>query len=147
VKKSLFFLLFTALTITSLVMAPASQAQTQPWSGVCVGTGNASDVATIQGIQCLLANVLSVAITGIGLAGFVMIIIGAFKYLLSGGSPKATESARQTITFTVVGIVVTLSAFIILNIIQAFTGIDATILTRFAIPGPDTGLPGQNDSP
>jgi hypothetical protein len=92
-------------------------------------------VATIQGLQCLIGNVLSVIITIIGLAAFVMLILGSFRYMVSGGNSKGTESARQTITFAIVGIVVALSAFLILNLIAAFTGVEE--IQEFKIPDSD----------
>ncbi len=112
-------------------------AQTQAWTGVCVA-GPDNDVATIQGFQCLVANVLSIAITGIGLAGFVMLIIGAFKYLLSGGNAKGAEDGKNTMTFAVIGLVVALSAFFILRILAEFTGVRSIL--NFTIPGSDTNF-------
>ncbi len=88
---------------------------------VCVQDG----VATIRGLECIVYNILQIAISGIGLAGFVMFIIGSFQYLLSGGQPKGTEGGRNTMTFAVVGLVVALSSWIIINFIATFTGIDA----------------------
>jgi heme/copper-type cytochrome/quinol oxidase subunit 2 len=93
--------------------------------------GAENDVATIQGFECLLANILTVFIALIGLAAFVMVVIAAFRYLLSGGNSKGTEQAKNTLTYAIIGIVVALSAFIILNLLTAFTGVD---LTKFIIP-------------
>lgn len=109
------------------------------WYGtVCVGGSTSpdnpndkADVATIQGFECLLANILTVFIALIGLAAFVMIVVAAFRYLLSGGNTKGTEQARSTLTWAIIGIVVALSAFIILNLLSAFTGVN---LTKFFIP-------------
>lgn len=119
------------LSLLSFGMATPAQAQTQAWEGVCVYTAD-PDVATIQGLQCLIANVLSVAITLIGLAGFVMILVGAFRYLLSGGNSKETEQARNTLTYSIIGLVLALSAFIILNLLANFTGV--TSILNFRIP-------------
>ena len=66
------------------------------------------------------------------MAGFVMLIVGAFKWMLSGGNSQATEKARGTITYAVVGLIVALSSFIVLNLISDFTGMK-TIL-KFVIP-------------
>lgn len=93
-------------------------------------------VATIQGIECLIANVLSVAITLIGVTGFVMMIFGAFRYLISGGNSKETESAQKTLTYAVIGLVVALSSFIILNLIVQFTGVEQIL--NFSIGGNTT---------
>jgi len=94
-------------------------------------TTDARDVATIQGLSCLIANVLSVAITLIGLAAFVMFIFASFKLLVKAGDSKSKEEAKNTFTYAVIGIVVALSAFIILNLIGQFTGVD---VTSFIIP-------------
>lgn len=131
--------LLIALVLTSLVFPAAALAQ-QEWTGVCVGTALGEDiggdVATIQGAQCLIANVFSVIITIIGLAGFVMFVIGAFQWMLSGNNTKGVDTARQSMTYAVIGIVVALSGFIIINLIAAFTGIDA--ITQFVIPSSST---------
>ena len=116
----------------------------QTWRGTCVENivndkGEViGKVATIQGIRCMLANVLSIAITGIGFAGFIMLIVGGFRYLTSGGNSKGTETAKNTITFAVIGLVVALSSYIILNLIAEFTGVK-TIL-NFVIPEAGTTI-------
>lgn len=142
------------LPLLMLIFAPVAHAQTQAWTGVCVGTkinivdynnntssADATTVPTIQGLQCLIGNILSVAITGIGLIGFVMFIVGAFFYMLSGGNAKGTETAKNTITYAIIGLVVALSAFIILNLIAAFTGVSSIL--NFSIPGATSGTPTQ----
>lgn len=120
----------SAFIFSFFIFAQQAFAQSA-WSGVCVG-GDDNDVATIQGLECLIANVFQVILTVIGLAGFVMMIIGAFRWLVSGGNAKGVEAARNTITFAVVGLVVALSAFIVLNLIASFTGIN--VITSFVIP-------------
>ncbi len=80
------------------------------------------EVATIQGIECLVRNILASATTFIGLAAFVMLIIGGFLYLTSGSSTKGTEAGRQTITYAIIGIVVALMAYFILQFVAIVTG-------------------------
>ncbi len=136
----LLFVVLTALPkgqlLHSFVFPSQVHAQfTQAWSGVCTNDGTADGVATIQGIQCVLANILSIAVSGIGLAGFVMLIIGAFKMLL-GGNAKGIEDGRNTITLAVIGLVVALSAWVIINLIAAFTGVNA--IKTFTLPNSNT---------
>lgn len=133
----------TFLVLMSSSVAPIS-AQTNEWSGVCVGPESdlgvdASEVATIQGLECLIANVFVVIITIIGLAGFVMFIVGSIRWMLSGSSSGGTDKARGTMTYAVAGIVVALSAFIIINLIASFTGVE-TIKT-FIIPESSRNIP------
>ena len=113
-----------------------AQAQTITWSGVCVGTtDNAKGVATLQGLECLIANVFIVALTVIGLSTFVMFIVASFRWMLSGSDTKGIQSARSTMTFAVVGLVVALSSFMVVQLIASFTGIN--VITRFVIPTSD----------
>lgn len=107
-------------------------AQTQTWSEINPGCVN-GDTATIQGIGCLLANVLSVTLTVLGITGFIMVIYAGFNMMIMGGNSQATEKSKNTITFAVIGIILALSSFIIINIISSFTGIEA--IKNFAIPG------------
>lgn len=112
-----------------------AQAQSSSWQGVCVSDKDA-DVATLQGFQCLLANILGVFLTTIGIAAFLMLVVGGFRLLISGGNTTHVDKAKNSITFAIVGLVVALSAFVILNLIAEFTGVK-TIL-NFVIPTSDT---------
>jgi hypothetical protein len=131
-------LLVGGTLVTFLASASPATAQTQPWSGVCVSEKDPS-VATIQGLQCLLANVLASFLTLVGIAAFLMMVVSAFRILLSAGNTQSMEKAQKSISYAVIGLVVALSAFIILNLLAQFTGVE-TIL-KFSIPSSDTQWP------
>jgi hypothetical protein len=135
-KKTFLRLQLSLMTAAAMILPSGASAQTgpQPWGGDCIE----KEVATIQGLRCMVANILSVAVTAIGFAGFIMLIVGGFRYLISGGNSKGTETARNTITFAIIGLVVAISAFVILNLIAKFTGVE-TIL-QFIIPPADTNI-------
>lgn len=107
----------------------------QFWSeGLCQIDG----VATVQGLQCLIANILSIAVTLIGFAGLVMMIVAAFRYLVSSGNSKQTETARNAITFAVIGLVLALGSVTILYLVSQFTGIE--LILNFKIPTDSTTI-------
>jgi hypothetical protein len=93
-------------------------------------------VATIQGLQCLLANVLSTFLTLVGIAAFVMLVVSAFRILVGGGNSTELDNSKKAITQAVIGLFVAISAFIILNLVAEFTGVK-TIL-NFTIPDSTT---------
>lgn len=132
--KSICWSFFIAILIGTVVFPSPVQAQ-EKWTGVCVA-GPDNDVATIQGLECLIANAFSVILTTIGLAGFVMFIFGAFQWMMSGNNSKGVDTARQSMTYAVIGIIVALSGFIIINLIAEFTGVN--VIREFIIPGSDT---------
>ncbi len=128
-------LLAVLLLQASLV---TSYAQAREWTGVCVG-GEAGDVATLQGLECLLGNILSVFFAVIGLAAFVMVVMGAMRILLSGGDSKGMDTGKKTVTLAIIGIVVALSGFILVRLLSSFLGVD---LMQFKIPRSNETIEG-----
>ncbi len=112
---------------------PQAYAQTKEWSEIGAGCVSEDGVATVQGFGCMMANVLSVFLTVLGIVGFVMIIYAAFNMMIMGGNSQATEKSKNTITYAIIGIILALSSFIIINLIANFTGLD--VIKNFSIPG------------
>ncbi len=90
-------------------------------------------VANLQGLVCVVKILLRITIQFAGIALFIMLLVGGFKYLTSGGDSKATESAKITITYAVFGLALLIGAWLILLLIREITGID---VTQFEISGP-----------
>ncbi len=111
----------------------ADQPTPAPWAAISSRCA-VGDVATIQGLECLFQNVVTVVTALAGLALFIMLLVGGISYLTSGGDPKASEKAKNTMTFAVGGLVLIIAAYLILNFISVFTGIPN--LLKFTIPGP-----------
>lgn len=84
------------------------------------------DVATIKGFEAIFSNIITVALEFAGIVLFIMFLIGGFKYLTAGGDPKAVEAAKGTLTHAIIGLVVLILAFIILQLIHVITGVDVT---------------------
>lgn len=82
--------------------------------------------AGLQQIEDLFTNIISV-IVGLGfIILLVMLIWAGFKYLTSGGDPKAVAAAHQTVSWAILGIIFMILAWLILQLIKTFTGIDVT---------------------
>jgi len=99
--------------------------------GDCVKKIGDVEVPTLKCLEVVFANILSMVLSLAALALFVMFIIGGFKFLTSGGDPKATASAKQTMTYAIAGIGLMVLAYLIFRIIEVFTGVKVTI---FKIP-------------
>lgn len=97
----------------------------------CWSPESKTGAAKISDLECVFKNVLSLAIPGAGIVAFIMLIAGGFKYLTSGGDPKKSQEAQQAITYAVIGLILLVSAYIIINFISTFTGVD---VTKFVIP-------------
>lgn len=53
----------------------------------------------------------------IGVVAVIMLIVGGFRYIFSGGSSQNTQAAKDTILYAVIGIVVALLAYAIVNFV------------------------------
>lgn len=103
------------------------------WTGKCISGSGENAVATVQGFECLFANISQVIIYIAGITFFIMFIVGGFRYLTSQNDPKKTASAASTLTMSVIGLVGIILSFLILKFIANFTGIQS--ITEFKIPG------------
>ena len=107
------------------------------------------DPAGLQQIEDVFRNVISVVVGLAFIVSLVMLIFAGIKYLTSGGEPKAIQAAHQTVTWALLGILFMAIAWLILQLIHNFTGIDVTVFnvkalcgiggTQFCSPSPAPG--------
>ncbi len=100
------------------------------WSSCTINIGGV-DIPTFKCLEVVFGRILNIAVGLFVLGLFVMLIVGGFKFLTSGGDQKATASAQQTMTFAIAGIALMVLAFLIFRIIEVFTGVT---VTKFVIP-------------
>lgn len=86
-------------------------------------------VATLKCIPALFQNVVTVAVIFAGLIAVILIVISGIKFITSGGDPKQVEGAKQTLTYAIIGLVIVLLSFVIVNLIGIITG--ATCISQF----------------
>lgn len=89
-----------------------------------------SGIPTISCLGNVFGNVVRAMLGLAGIALFVLLLVGGFKYITSGGDPKAIEGAQKTITYAIIGLIVILLSFLILVLIGTITGVD---LTKFNV--------------
>lgn len=86
----------------------------------------AASPATLQDLEKVFSSLVTSLLALGGIVLFLMLLNGGFKYLTSGGDPKATEGAQKTLTYAIGGLVLLAGSYMILNIIKTFTGADVT---------------------
>lgn len=58
-----------------------------------------------------------------GIISFVLLILGGFNIIVSAGDSKKTESGRNAITGAVIGLLIIIGSFWIIQIINKLTGL------------------------
>ena len=84
-------------------------------------------VATLQDLEGLFSNVVGIILGLAGITFFILLLSSGFKFITSGGDPKALEGAKKTLTYAVGGLIVIILSYLILLLIKEFTGVDVTI--------------------
>ncbi len=82
--------------------------------------------AGLQELEDVFKQFISVAV-GLGfLVMLIMLVWAGIKYLTSGGEQKEVQQAHYTMTWALLGILFFAIAWLLLLLIQTFTGIEVT---------------------
>ena len=71
----------------------------------------------------LISGIVKNAFMLAGVISFILLLYGGFQVIVSAGDPKKTEQGRGAITGAVIGLLVVLGSFWIIQIIEVITGL------------------------
>jgi hypothetical protein len=81
-------------------------------SEVCKGAAKQQN-----SLYALIKNIINLLLTIVGIVAVIMIIVGGIRYSTSGGSSSEIDTAKNTIIYAVVGLVIAIMAFSIVNFV------------------------------
>ncbi len=90
--------------------------------------GSLQSKSGIGFFQDLVPRMIGLAFVVGALVFFFIMIVSAIQWITSGGDKAAVEGARGKITNAIVGIVILLSTFALLKVIEDFFGINILAL-------------------
>lgn len=90
----------------------------QDW-GSCVK----NNVPSLQCIPIVFSNIVSAALAFVGTVTVFLIVYAGILFVTSGGDQKKVQSARQVITYALIGLVIVFSSFAIIYFISYTTGV------------------------
>ena len=110
--------------------APASSGTPPPDSGSIWGacdqnSANSAICAEREGAEAtsVVKLLLNTAFYAIGVLSVIMIVFSGFKYINSRGDAEGVKSAKNTLLYAVIGLIVSMLAFVIVNyVISVFNG-------------------------
>lgn len=86
----------------------------QACSGVQAAGGGSCNGTQFEGF---LKKVVNILIFIIGAISVIMIIVGGLRYVLSGGDQNSVKAGKDTILYAVIGLIVALMAYAIVNFV------------------------------
>jgi choline-glycine betaine transporter len=105
---------FVALPMTAVHAAT-------PKSDVCNALGSGSACTSNPPNSVSIDKVITVAIDILsviaGIAGVIMVLVGGFKYITSGGDANNVASAKRTLIYAIIGLVVAAMSQVLVELV------------------------------
>ena len=100
-------------------MTPVYKFASDITEGAKAAKGGLGDI-TVTGLFGIVSNTL---IFLVGAISVIVLIVGGLRYVLSAGNPAQVTSAKNTILYAIVGIVISVAAYAIVQFIFKQLGI------------------------
>lgn len=85
-------------------------------------SGNSQTSQGTTGINNIIKTVINIFSLIVGVVAVIMIIVGGFRYITSGGDSSNVSSAKNTIIYAIIGLViVALAQFIVQFVLNKVT--------------------------
>jgi hypothetical protein len=106
-----------ALTVPVMAVQPVS-ALNGCTGKACITDGAGKvDTGSKKTVPQIIKQVTEILLFILGAVAVIMIVVGGFKFVTSGGSPEQVKSAKNTIMYSVVGIIVAIVAWGIVDFV------------------------------
>lgn len=119
--KTLRQYIVAALLVIGLIGVPTlitASAYAAPGDEILNGASGASGEARNDAkLSADFEKVVNFILYVLGAVAIIMIIFGGFRYVVSGGDGSAITAAKNTILYAVIGLIVALLAYAIVNFV------------------------------
>lgn len=117
-KKFLIALSILALPLAAVYLLPTEPAYAQATKdAICDGIGatggNCNAKPAEDSVNNLVATIINVFSWIVGVIAVIFVIYGGFRYITSGGDSNKVSSAKNTILYAIVGLVIVALAQVI----------------------------------
>ena len=98
------------------VLAVTSCDSGEPIAGVCFPTDTG---LSTKDVKTIITNAVKWILGIFGTLAIISFVVSGIQYLLSSGNDKRIETAKRNMTWSIVGVVVALAGFVIIQAIDA----------------------------
>lgn len=104
------------------VLMPATASAVNVYQPCAGNTDSSVCKGTNEGADYVIKTVVNTLLFLLGVISVIMIIVSGIRYTTSSGDASAVTSAKNTLTYSIVGLIVAILAFAIVNyVIKLFT--------------------------
>ena len=113
-----------ALLCLSTSRVLASAISVQDGADAARADGMPTELIGDNGVFSRITNTVLLIV---GLISVIMLVYGGLRYILSGGDSKKVTDAKNTVLYAIIGLIISLLAFAIVNfVLNSVVGINTT---------------------
>jgi len=127
--KRILTLFFCLILLVAIIFPVIVQARGNLWEDIGLG-GMQQPFDSGVGLMGVIATVISIAFALAGIVAVVFLIIGGFNYVTAGGNPEQIEMAKSRIMNSIIGLVIILVSYLIVQFIMIQVGATNVNLPR-----------------
>jgi uncharacterized membrane protein len=88
------------------------------------GAGMPSELVGVNGVFTKITNTVLYAV---GIISVIMLIYGGLRYVISGGDSKKVTDAKNTIMYAIIGLIISILAYAIVNFVINAVGGETSV--------------------
>ena len=116
---------FSAISVASLPTNVSAQAANSVVKkGITTATTADMENKSIAGEGGLISILINFLLWAVGILSVAMIIFSGFRYITSAGDAAKTKSAQTALTYSIVGLIVAVLAWVIVKMVLKQFGIE-----------------------
>jgi len=116
---SFFLIVFCASLVMPIIVNGASLTANNLLDPATIGKSGLTTNQTP--LETIIMNIIKVVLGFLGIIAVIIVIIGGFKWMTSGGAEEKTTDARKLIIAGLVGLIIVLIAYTVVNFVLDLT--------------------------
>lgn len=113
---ALFFTTFMVGVPTRVAAAPGTSSKTAVCEGIARVDSSQGCSTGGVGVERLIKGIVKILSYAVGVVAIIMIIVAGFKYITSSGDTGKVASAKNTLIYAIIGVVVAVLAQPLVNL-------------------------------
>ncbi len=111
--------LFIAVSVNSALLALPVLAQSYQGASGGIEAARGAGVPTnlSDGDGSIVQLAINFMLYGVGILSVIMLIVGGFRYVISGGQKDSVAAAKNTILYAIIGLLVAVFAYAIVKFV------------------------------
>jgi len=108
---------FVLAALLNLISSPVTHAFNLSISDGANSARGTDQAVTLFGSTGIFTTLSNVMLFIVGAISVIMVIVGGLRYVISGGNNTNVTAAKNTILYAVVGLVISIMAFAVVNFV------------------------------